>query len=272
FEGFIKASVVAIESRDPTTSGHSERVAALSCGLASIVDRVDTGPFSAVHFSAEQMKELRYASLLHDFGKVGVREHVLIKAEKLYPFEKAAIENRFQFIRRTIEKEALERKLASAGAGQEKRWAEIDAETAKRLAELDEIFKFLLACNAPTVLPQGGFDRLKEIAAKRYETPGGPQPFLTEAEVASLSIPKGSLTEQDRKEIESHVTHTYRFLAAIPWTRTLKGVPDIAHGHHEKLDGGGYPLALAASSIQIQTRMMTISDIYDALTASDRPY
>jgi HD-GYP domain-containing protein (c-di-GMP phosphodiesterase class II) len=122
------------------------------------------------------------------------------------------------------------------------------------------------------VLAQGGFDRLSDIAKMNYESYGGLQPYLMPQEAHALSIPKGSLTEAERLEIESHVTHTYRFLSTIPWTKTLKNIPEIAYGHHEKLDGTGYPRHVPGTVIPVQTRIMTISDIYDALTASDRPY
>ena len=276
FEGFIAASVVAIESRDPTTSGHSGRVATLTCGLAEVVDRVDAGPYAKVTFDYDQMKEIRYASLLHDFGKVGVREHVLVKAEKLYPNALALLKARFEFIKRTLEKEALERKISVyqfANPGETVTLlAKLDKELGSQLEEADEILRFLLECNIPTVLAKGGFERLNEIAARVYNAFDGPKPYLTPPELVSLSIPKGSLTNEDRLEIESHVTHTYRFLATIPWTSKLRRIPEIAYGHHEKLDGKGYPRQIIAPEIPIQTRIMTISDIYDALTASDRPY
>jgi HD-GYP domain-containing protein (c-di-GMP phosphodiesterase class II) len=276
FEGFIAASVVAIESRDPTTSGHSGRVATLTCGLAEVVDRVDTGPYAKVTFDYDQMKEIRYASLLHDFGKVGVREHVLVKAEKLYPNEVALLKARFEFIKRTLEKEALERKISvyqfSNPGETVALLAKLDEKLGHQFDDTDEILRFLLECNIPTVLEKGGFERLNEIAARTYSSFDGPKPYVTAPELVSLAIPKGSLTNEDRLEIESHVTHTYRFLATIPWTSKLRRIPEIAYGHHEKLDGKGYPRQIAAPELPIQTRMMTISDIYDALTASDRPY
>lgn len=276
FEGFINASVLAIESRDPTTSGHSGRVATLCCGLAEVLDRLDSGPFKDVTFSYDQMKELRYAAVLHDFGKVGVREHVLVKAEKLFPGDLAQLKARFDFIKRTFELKAWQKKVDVLMSGDRATTAEliaqIDEELAKQIAETDGILEFLLACNRPTVLAQGGFERLADIAKMTYESYDGVQPYLTPREVMALSIPKGSLTDEERLEIESHVTHTFRFLSTIPWTKTLKNVPEIAYGHHEKLDGSGYPRQVAGAVIPLQTRIMTISDIYDALTASDRPY
>ncbi len=276
FEGFIEASVVAIESRDPTTSGHSERVAELTCGLAEAVDRSEAPPFAATRFDHDAMKAIRYASLLHDFGKVGVRESVLVKAEKLYPSEQALLAARFDFIKRTAQKEAAERKLAvlrSGGSGGiETGLSRVDAELERELAEIEETRRFILACNRPTVLEERGSGRLREIAAKTYSSFEGTLPYLAEGELRSLSVARGSLTAEDREEIERHVVHTFRFLSTIPWTRELRRVPEIAHGHHEKLDGKGYPRKVPGEGIPIEARMMAICDIFDALTASDRPY
>ena len=276
FEGFISASVLAIESRDPTTSGHSHRVATLTCGLAQVVDRIDRGPYADVQFNDDQLKEIRYAAVLHDFGKVGVREKVLVKAKKLFPGDLNLLQARFDFIKRTVETQTLRRKVeiltsrdrATASA----LLAQLDEDLARRLAEVDGMLKFLLKCNQPTVLPQEGFEQLQEIAKLNYESFDGPKPYLTSEEVTTLSIPEGSLTLEERHQIESHVTHTYQFLSKIPWTKSLKNVPSIAYGHHEKLDGSGYPRQISSEMIPVQTRMMTICDIYDALTASDRPY
>ncbi|MEW6543335.1 MAG: GAF domain-containing protein [Nitrospirota bacterium] len=276
FEGFISASVLAIESRDPTTSGHSGRVATLTCGLAEMVDRLDHGPYAGVTFDYDQMKELRYAAVLHDFGKVGVREHVLVKADKLMPGDLALLKSRFDYIKRTLEVQALKWKVEILMSGDRNATAamlaEVDEDLARQIAETDGILEFLLKCNKPTVLPQGGFERLHDIAHMSYNYFGEPRPYLNPQEVITLSIPRGSLTAEERLEIESHVTHTYRFLSTIPWTKSLKNVPLIAYGHHEKLDGSGYPRQVPGDVIPVQTRMMTISDIYDALTAADRPY
>jgi HD-GYP domain-containing protein (c-di-GMP phosphodiesterase class II) len=276
FEGFIRASVYAIESRDPTTSGHSERVAILTVGLAESVDRLDSGTYSEIKFSAEDMREIRYASLLHDFGKVGVREPVLVKANKLYEPDLENIKARFKFIKKVVENEFLQRKLALAltlGQQAEADLAALDEELARRLREVDDEFAFVLEANKPTVLAKGGFERILDIAAKTYaDFDGSRQPYLFTKETENLSIAKGSLNVQERLEIESHVTHTFRFLRQIPWTKDLRHVPTIAYAHHEKLDGTGYPNSLRVEDIPFQAKMMAICDIYDALTASDRPY
>ena len=277
FEGFVKAAVTAIEQRDPTTFGHSGRVASMTVALAETVDRARDGSYQHVQFSREEIREIRYAGLLHDFGKVGVREQVLVKAKKLYPPDLALIRQRFAFIRRTVERDFHKARadflLKNGTAGYENYLAQLDEDNRKQLHELDQFMSLVLDSNEPTLLPEGSFDDLHRFAERYYQDLEGKQlPFLTDDEVRFLSIRKGSLDEAERLEIESHVTHTYRFLLQIPWTKELQSIPAIAYGHHEKLDGTGYPRKVAGEQIPIQTRMMTIADIYDALTAADRPY
>ena len=277
FEGFVKAAVHAIEQRDPTTFGHSGRVANMTVGLAVVVDRAGDGAYQGVRFTREQIRELRYAGLLHDFGKVGVREQVLVKAKKLYPLQLELIRQRHDFVRRTAEREFWRRRAefleAHGRQGYEEFLTTLAAEHAREVETLDRFLDAVLRANEPTVLPAERFEELLALARCTYQDLSGDQrPYLSDDEMRYLTIPKGSLDETERLEIESHVTHTYRFLQQIPWTRELQQVPMIAYGHHEKLDGGGYPRRVTGEAIPIQTRMMTISDIYDALTAADRPY
>jgi HD-GYP domain-containing protein (c-di-GMP phosphodiesterase class II) len=283
FEGFISASVQAIESRDPTTSGHSQRVASLTCRLAEVVSRVETGPYARIMFNADQIKEIRYAAVLHDFGKVGVREHVLSKAEKLYPAQQEAVKARFDFIKRTLEVDTLRRKLdiyeTNRHENAQALFAQLDQQLGRQMHDVDDMFSFILKCNQPasrshqaTPEPFPQFERLKKIADQEYRSFDGARPYLTKQEVQALSSTQGSLTQEERRQIERHVSHTFEFLSKIPWTRSLKNVPSIAWTHHERLDGSGYPRGLKKDLIPIQARMMTICDIYDAMTASDRPY
>jgi len=277
FEGFVTAAVTAIESRDPTTSGHSSRVATFTCGLAEAVDRVDSGPYRALRFSREQMKEIRYAGLLHDFGKVGVREQVLVKQKKLYPSDLAIVKHRFQFLLQRAdlqyERERAEYLFAH---GKERYQDALQHLDGVRRAEREDLLRFLdsvVRANEPTILPEGTFEELTEINSRTFvDFDGVEKPLLSDEELRYLMINKGNLDQRERREIESHVSHTFRFLEHIPWTRELKGVPEIARGHHEKLNGRGYPRQVSGDAIPVQTRMMTISDIYDALTATDRPY
>ena len=276
FEGFVKASVTAIEARDPTTSGHSFRVADLTVALAETVDRCDTGPYRAVKFRDEEMMELRYASLLHDFGKVGVREHVLVKAKKLYPADLERIRHRVELLKRDLALRAARAKIDMArgrGAGYAAQAARLDADLAAALAELDRQLDLVGMANEPSVQPQAFTAEIMKLAARTWEdAEGAPRTVLTPEEARVLSIQRGSLTDEERVAIQEHVVHTFQFLAQIPWTRELRRVPEIARSHHEKLDGTGYPSGARAEAIPVQSRMMTIADIYDALTAADRPY
>ncbi|MFI5310219.1 MAG: HD-GYP domain-containing protein [Gemmatimonadales bacterium] len=277
FEGFVMASVTAIESRDPTTSGHSSRVATLTCGLAEAIDRVGSGPYKSVRFTREQMREIRYASLLHDFGKVGVREQVLVKQKKLYPADLAIIRHRFQFLLQRADLQYERERAEYLFAHGRHNYAEVLADLDRgRRTEREELQRFLDAvvrANEPTILPEGTFEELREVNEHTFvDFDGIAKPLLSDEELKYLMIDKGNLDQRERREIESHVTHTFRFLEHIPWTSELRRIPQIAYTHHEKLNGTGYPRQVHESEIAVQTRMMTISDIYDALTATDRPY
>jgi HD-GYP domain-containing protein (c-di-GMP phosphodiesterase class II) len=277
FEGFVKAAVHAIEQRDPTTSGHSERVALRTVGLAEAVDRLQDGPFRNISFTREQVREIRYAGLLHDFGKVGVREQVLVKAKKLYEGELALIRQRHAFIRRSVqwsfERDRAEYLLQHGREGYDEFVRRLLGQQQQALDTADRFMKVVLGANEPTVLAEGDFAQLSEFAGMQFQDiEGNLQPYLSPPEQNHLSIRKGSLDERERLEIESHVNHTFAFLRKIPWTRGLARVPEIALGHHEKLDGSGYPRKVQGDAIPLQTRMMTIADIFDALTAQDRPY
>ena len=277
FQGFVHASVTAIEQRDPTTSGHSHRVAALTLSMARLLSDHGQGRFKDVHFDKNQLKEIEYASLLHDFGKLGVREQVLTKAKKLYPWEMELLLERFNHIRSRYQVEYLEQLLAYVtnqtnyppGFGPDS----FKASFQKKLDELEEYLEFIQNSNEPTVLEQGGFERLKDIGNLNFtDAKGLKRAFLKDRELEALSVARGSLTREEFAEIQSHVEHTYQFLRTIPWGRSFSNVPEIAAKHHEKLDGTGYPTSAKGREIPIQTRIMTISDIFDALTAADRPY
>jgi HD-GYP domain-containing protein (c-di-GMP phosphodiesterase class II) len=277
FEGFVKAAVTAIEQRDPTTSGHSLRVAAYTQGLAEIVDQVSTGPYSPSHFDREQMKEIRYAALLHDFGKVGVREEVLVKAKKLYPLQMELVKQRFDYIRKEVEVGMVRRKLQmflERDRGDAlSEIARLSEDFEQRLDRIQDYLEFILQANEPTLMEHAQFRKLNEIAKQFFlDSKGSELPYISADEMRLLSIPKGSLDAAERQQIESHVVYTFNFLSQIPWTKELRGVPEIARAHHEKLNGAGYPYKLHGDQIPLPTKMMTICDIFDALTASDRPY
>jgi HD-GYP domain-containing protein (c-di-GMP phosphodiesterase class II) len=277
FEGFVTAAVTAIESRDPTTSGHSGRVATLTVGLAEAVNRGGAGRYTGLAFGPEQIREIRYAALLHDFGKVGVREQVLVKQKKLYGWDLDLIRHRFAYLLQQadlqFERERADYLLENGSEMYDRAAVQLDEARRAKRAELDRFLDAIVKANEPTILPEGTFEELAEINERTYlDFDGVQRPLLRDDELQFLMIRKGNLDERERREIESHVTHTYRFLGEIPWTRELRGIPEIAYGHHEKLDGRGYPRRVTGDAIPVQTRMMTISDIFDALTATDRPY
>jgi HD-GYP domain-containing protein (c-di-GMP phosphodiesterase class II) len=275
FDGFVQASVTAIEQRDPNTAGHSGRVETLTTSLAGEVTKIDVGRYRDVYLTEDQLKELRYACLLHDFGKVGVREDVLVKAKKLMPGQLEVIQARFESVERSVQVKYATEKLEAmrrgdAGAGI---LADIDKRLAEDLVLLDTWIQGIVAANEPSVLPEDKASMLEFLSTQTYyDMTGNPHPMLDPQEFRFLSIRKGTLDPQERLEMESHVTHSFHFLSKIPWTPLMRGIPEIAYGHHEKLDGTGYPRGLTGDQIPLQARMMTISDIYDALTAQDRPY
>ncbi len=278
FEGFIKASVQAIESRDPTTAGHSFRVADFTERLAVAVDRSGDAGLRDLRFSREQLREIRYAALLHDFGKVGVREDVLVKAKKLYPQQLELLKQRFKYARLSVSHQAYRTLLDLFEEVEHDpqefrlRRKEIEQAVTAEHHRLEQYLHTVLRANEPSVLHANAPLELREVQAYSFPDGEGGMPLLHDFEFADLTLPKGSLTAQERVEIESHVTHTFEFLSLIPWTRDLARLPEFAYAHHEKLDGSGYPRGLAQADIPVPTRMMTISDIYDALTAPDRPY
>jgi HD-GYP domain-containing protein (c-di-GMP phosphodiesterase class II) len=277
FAGFIKAAVTAIERRDPTTAGHSVRVTELTCDMAELVTAQTEGPFANRFFSDAEMKQLRYAGLLHDFGKVGVSESTLVKRNKLPPVMESQVHARFALIKKTLEADAAHARakiLADKGAvGAAADLAAIDAELAEDYAMLKQYWDAVQDANIPRVLPEEAAGVLDQIARRSFKDPeGAEQAYLTSDELHFLQIRKGSLDEKERKEIESHVVHSYDFLLNIPWTEELSRIAEIVRGHHEKLDGTGYPDGVKAESLSLETRIMTVCDIFDALTASDRPY
>jgi len=276
FEGFIKASVHAIEQRDPTTSGHSERVAILTSELAKTVDKIDSGKFKDVKFSRDEIQTINYASLLHDFGKIGVRENILVKAKKLFPHELDSVKARFRFFEKANELKFSYDKITHLLNHNHSQALEylhkVDEKIKKYKDELFDYLNLVIEANEPKVLREHGHDMLTKIGEVLFQDNGRTELLLKRNEIQRLSIPKGSLSEEERVEIESHVTHTFNFLSRIPWTSELRDIPQIAYAHHEKLDGSGYPRGLASKEIPIQSKMMAISDIYDALTAWDRPY
>nr|WP_256489571.1 HD family phosphohydrolase [Pleionea sp. CnH1-48] len=276
FEGFVSAAVTAIEARDPVTSGHSFRVAEYTCLLAEHLPHVQKELECSI-LSVDQMRELRYAALLHDFGKVGVSERVLQKSKKLEPSQLELIELRGDFLKEKWEREfyqeALRQRETSSDQNYQSWYTHHYSLLDEQLKQLSFYQSLIRHTNEPSVLHKNHREQLEQLSTFLDEQQKKKESLLlSDQELLSLSVTKGSLTTEERDEIQSHVNHTFEFLQKIPWTPDLAGIPEIAIGHHEKLDGSGYPFGLKAEQIPVQTRIMTIADIYDALTARDRPY
>ena len=275
FDGFVKASVRAIEQRDPTTSGHSFRVAELTCALAETANKCEVGQFKNTHFNIDEMKELRFAALLHDFGKVGVREHILTKAKKLSPEAYGQFIYRIAWEKERISNYYLKQKLSLLKKQQLHSEIEekLTIDEASKLQRLNKYMQAVADANEPSLLAEGTFEHLKQIREYMVEDiHGQSRGLIDELEFGALSIKRGSLTADERLEIESHVSHTIEFLKTIPWTPELSNIPKIAGAHHEKLNGCGYPNGLKSPEIPFGAKIMAVCDIFDALTATDRPY
>jgi HD-GYP domain-containing protein (c-di-GMP phosphodiesterase class II) len=278
FEGFVMASIHTVEQRDPTTSGHSRRVTTYTLGLASALNKgLGKGPYANVRFTDVEVKELYYACLLHDFGKVTVREAVLQKEKKLYPGSLDQIRNRFVYLLQLLEIECERQRVEHLETHGREGYADvctrIEERRRGRRDELQKMLDAIIKANEPSILAEDALGELKALAQRSFtDFAGTEQRLISDEELGFLSIRRGNLDERERKEIESHASQSYNFLTRIPWTNELRDIPEIVWGHHEKLNGRGYPRGIGADQLRLQTRMMTIADIFDALTASDRPY
>jgi len=280
FEEFVRASVKAIESRDPATSGHSFRVAEICKRMAGRINKERRIPFAEITFGHTQLKELEYAALLHDFGKVYISLSIFKKAKKLFPGEFDNLMLKLDFLYRTIELQyqiRMNESLLDNTRERRSAFAEMEQEMSRILRRIRDIKDELVQLNEPTPLDKDPTEEIgkieNEIALMHcFDISGESFTILTDKERENLSIARGSLNARERAEIESHVVHTYNFVNKIPWPAEFKNIPKIALMHHEKIDGSGYPNGLKGEEIPLQAKMMAIADIYDALTAGDRPY
>lgn len=268
FDAFVRYSATAIDERDPCTGGHSRRVVLYSIGLAAALGT----------FSQAQIKEIKYASWLHDIGKIGVREAVLSKENKLTNTQLEVVKCRLSMICEMMQKDAYTQALQimsnkSPGCEDNLVIQSLKDNVNKFKAEVEADYNYIVQINVPGFMTDEKIRRLESIHNKKYiNSQGQSFDFLTQFEYENLMVIRGNLTNYERMEIESHVTKTYEILKHIPFTRELKNVPEFAGKHHEKLDGTGYPNQILAANIPVQVRIITIADIYDALTAQDRPY
>ena len=276
FEKFIEVIARAIDEKSPYTGGHCRRVPELAMMLADAVNETHEGPLGDFHLSDEQLYELRIAAMLHDCGKITTPVHIVDKSTKLETiFDRIhMIDTRYEVLKRDARIEYLEKRL---GITQGREGADSDAaekEYQGRLEQLDADREFLRQCNIGTeFMDESDRTRVMNIAATLWRAPDGEMhPLLTEEEVENLIIPKGTLTPDERAVINNHIVSTINMLEALPFPKHLRNVPEIAGGHHERMDGTGYPRGLTREQMSVQARIMGIADIFEALTAADRPY
>ncbi|HEX6320385.1 MAG TPA: HD domain-containing phosphohydrolase [Burkholderiales bacterium] len=263
FESFINLINTAIDEKSPYTGGHCQRVPVLTMLLAEAVSETTEGPLSEFRMTDKDRYELKIAGLLHDCGKVTTPVHVVDKATKLESlFDRIhLIDTRFEVLKRDVEMEFLRKNIT-------------EKQMRERLRELEDDRKFLHACNiGGERMRDEDMARVRRIARYRWcDVTGHEADFLTADEVNNLTIRAGTLTEDERKIINHHIVATIRMLEALPWPRHLTNVPEYAGGHHERMDGKGYPRGLTREQMSVQARCMGIADIFEALTAKDRPY
>ena len=282
FESFIGLINAAIDEKSPYTGGHCQRVPALTMMLADAVAESKSGPLSDFHMSAESRYELHIAGLLHDCGKITTPVHVVDKRTKLDGiFDRIAlIDTRFAVIERDAEIDALKRKLglhnsdrdpASIAVAQTR----IDAELQNFRRNIDADRNFLRVCNnGSESMDEADRERILQIA-KTYKWEDANRrisPFLSAEEADDLRIKRGTLNAAEREIVNHHIVSTINMLEALPWPKHLRNVPEFAGGHHERMDGKGYPRGLTRDEMSVQARIMGIADIFEALTAKDRPY
>jgi HD-GYP domain-containing protein (c-di-GMP phosphodiesterase class II) len=276
FESFIQAIATTIDEKSKYTGGHIERVAKLTMMIAEKVNETKEGPLRDVQFTQNEMDELRIAAWMHDTGKITTPEFVVDKANKLETvFDRIElIKTRWQAIRlaRRLEAEKAKFPMVKEAADPEK-LKEIDAACNRDMQKLNNDLDFLTDINqGGEFMAEDKLNRLDTIARGRYREDGSGHPLLNEDEVYNLSIPKGTLTEEERNIINNHALMTIKILDKLPWPKKLANVPHIAGAHHEKLDGSGHPLGLSGDQINVQSRIMAVADVFEALSAKDRPY
>jgi HD-GYP domain-containing protein (c-di-GMP phosphodiesterase class II) len=277
FEAFVKVMATAIDEKSPVTGGHIRRVADLTLTMAEVIHDMKEGHFKEKTFTPDQMYELRIAAYMHDIGKVTSPVEIVEKAKKLQTiFDRIHyVRLRMSYINQKIMLEGQEAKIKilQNGSDPEKIKA-IEKETQDKLEEIKDIREFINKCNEPgEFLEDETLERLKELSQRTYvDDTGEEQPLITEDELVNLSIRRGSITEKERGKMQDHAAVTLRMLKQIPFTKKLKNIPSFAGAHHEFINGKGYPLGLKGDEIPFEGKLMAVTDIAEALTASDRPY
>jgi HD-GYP domain-containing protein (c-di-GMP phosphodiesterase class II) len=275
FEAFVQLINTAIDDKSAYTGGHCDRVPELTMMLAEAVNRTKQGPLKDFVMTDKDRHELKIAGLLHDCGKVTTPVHVVDKATKLQTlFDRIQlVDTRFEVLKRDAEI-AMLNELAVAGVD-EQQASQARENYATQIAQLDADREFLRHCNIGSEsMPESAQQRVRQIATSYQwcDVDGNLSNFLSDNEVENLTIRAGTLTAEEREIINHHIVVTIKMLESLPWPKHLKNVPEYAAGHHERIDGKGYPRGLTGDQMSVQAKVMGIADIFEALTAKDRPY
>lgn len=271
FDSFVLASVTAIEQRDPHSSGHAGRVARMVKNFSEAVNNCKQGTYADVKFTKDQLKELEFASLLHDFGKIGVNENILTKQRKLYDWQYELLRERFCHAKTCIEvsslRELIDHIRTSGVRGEALATSSILQTMEENYLILDQLYGLIDKSNSNQLLTASDFAKFIELS-KVYFTAidGTEREIITESEIESLSITDGVLTDREKHVMETHASKTYELLRKIPWLECYSKVPEIAAKHHEKLDGSGYPFHCKADEISVQSQILCIVDMFDTYT------
>ena len=281
FESFIKLIASAIDAKSPYTGGHCSRVPEITMMLAESVNEINDGPFAGIQFTDKEMYELKIAAWLHDCGKVATPEAVVDKGTKLETIYDRihTVATRFEVLKRDEEIKYLKKQLkiqkddSLIENQKEEALKKARSLYLKKIKQQDDDKAFIEESNiGGEFMSQDRKDRVNKIASYRWKDNGSPKPFFSEDEIYNLCISRGTLTPEERKIINDHIVVTIDMLEQLPYPKHLRNVPEFAGGHHEKLDGTGYPKGLNHSEMSVQAKIMAIADIFEALTARDRPY
>ncbi len=274
-ESFIQVIASAIDEKSAYTGGHIERVAKLTMMIADVVDNIDYGKYTHFHLNKDQLKELRIAAWMHDVGKITTPEYVVDKSAKLETIYDRinTIKMRFEVLKRDAEIELLKHKLRIAEGKSFEDVKTLEEAYEAKVRDIEDDFLLLETSNVGgEFMAQDKQERVRKIGGEKIEINKEEKSLLSEDEIKNLCIPKGTLTEEERQIINNHVVVTIKMLEKLPYPKKLRRVPEYAGGHHEKLDGTGYPNGLKDEQLSTQARMMALADIFEALTAKDRPY
>jgi len=274
FESFARVIVTAIDAQTPYNATHTRKVSNLACLIAEEINEINKGPLSEEYFDEERLKVLNMSGWLHDVGKIATPLEVMNKASRLGNLLPLVLQ-RIDYVLEKEKSSFLKKQLQTLiEKGDIEKIAPLEKEMQERLDKLQEARKLIEKADNPgTFIDDDIKKQLTEVGnLKYYDQEGYHRPLLEKKEMENLLIPKGTLTAEERKIIEEHVVITEKMLAQVPFSRKLSEVPRFACMHHENLDGTGYPQGCTGDKIPLEVRILTVADIFDAFTASDRPY